>query len=106
MSGEVKKMLTPNQTLGRKQDNYYKSFNGKTEADILKYFSDKDTHCVKCKADFVEDPTISYPVANSASINLTKADGSKVRGVPYLVCSECGYENSVSKLLRQTIKTI
>lgn len=73
------------------------------EQEILDFFEEKTIHCVKCKEDFVSDPDIVYPVKNSKSISVLRLDGSMINGVPYLVCTNCEYKNSVSKLLRQTI---
>lgn len=84
---------------GQKKQDTYKSFNGKTEAEVKAFFQGKSIHCVKCKKDFDGNEKFAYTIKNSLSINL-RSDSSLNHGVPALVCS-CGYENTVLKLLSQ-----
>lgn len=87
---------------GTEKVEKYKSFNGKTEADITAYFNGRGTHCVSCKVDLPDACAISYPISNSLSISIGNAEDQIKYAVPALVCSACQYNNTILKLLSQT----
>ncbi len=89
----------PSKIQNIKLDLAYRSI--RNEQEILDFFEEETIHCVSCKVDLVSDPDITYPVKNSLSISVLRLDGSMINGVPYLVCTNCEYKNSVIKLLKQ-----
>lgn len=112
MSEEVvhplKEKLNPNRFSKSKVKNIeiekiYKSYGGQTEQALRDFFTGKDLHCVKCRVTLPTDTAeLVYPVANSLSISLVKADGTRVFGVPYFKCA-CEYNNSALKLMQQVV---
>lgn len=84
-------------------DRIYRSYERRTEQQLRDFFTGKQVHCVTCKIviDTAKAPLV-YPVSNSWSITLEKADKSLMFGVPYLTCT-CKYNNSILKLMQQVV---
>ena len=84
---------------GQQQIDTYKSFDGKTEADVKAFLTGKNLHCVKCKKEFTGNEVFAYTIKNSLAIKLRNAH-MVTFGVPAIVC-QCGYENTLLKILAQ-----
>ena len=100
---ESRKNFSDSKKKNISRDEIYQQFNGKSEPEILGYFAGKGCHCVKCKAALGDSPAIVYPVNNTLSLSIVQADGKKKFAVPYFKCAACQYDNSVHKLILQTI---
>ena len=82
----------------------YKGFEGKPVEEVTSFLLSYNVHCVKCKEVFAEMPTLIAPIKNAFTIQLVHSDGTKLNGVPAAKCGKCGYENTVLKLISQTMK--
>lgn len=83
-----------------RRDIIHKTF--RSEADIRDYFSSRPPiHCVSCKNLFSGAEPFDHELQNTLAIKLTDPESNDFHSVPRIVC-DCGYKNTVLKLLYQT----
>ncbi len=97
------KEMSESKKLNLSRIDMYRKFAGKTEAEVIQYLLSKPIHCVKCKTPIVTIDSFVAPINNSLAIQLKKADGTNLNGVPAVRCS-CGYDNTVFKLMYQVMR--
>lgn len=84
----------------KKIEKTYKKF--KSEQDIIDFFAGKPIHCVSCKEPLTGNEDFDHELSNALAIPLEDSEGNKISSVPRIVC-DCGYKNTVLKLLYQTV---